>query len=252
VGEKSLFSSEFLFIQSFGTNQTQCLIGLSFYQHSLPWLPDMLLFMVVQRDDLFFLEKIGSTCEEMFPVVQGGSADSQHVDLEIYLQRGLCYTRMDNEETACHEFDLYLMKAIEQAGTTPERLADYYYTRGNTYEQLRQFENALQDYEKASELAERADIYHRLAWLLATCSESTIRDGERALHYATLLCEYSNYNNGQHLDILAASYAAVGKFQEAVKWEQTAIELMSETNAKAIFTERLQLYLSKQPYIQED
>ena len=94
-----------------------------------------------------------------------------------------------------------------------------------------------------------AVVCDALAWIFATCSDDQERDGERAVRNATIAADKTDREDGYYLDTLAAAYAEAGKFDEAVKWEKKAIELVRRddeflTGSRA----RLALYRDKKPY----
>jgi hypothetical protein len=51
------------------------------------------------------------------------------------------------------------------------------------------------------------------------------------------------------LDTLAAAYAEVGNFQDAVEWEKKALALVPD-DQKTPFRERLEFYERREPYRQ--
>jgi len=90
-----------------------------------------------------------------------------------------------------------------------------------------------------------------LAFLRATCPIAEFRDGEKALELATKACELTNWKDSDYIFILAAAYAEVGDFDSAVKWQQKAIDLLTEeatVQLRADLEERLKLYESGKPY----
>jgi tetratricopeptide (TPR) repeat protein len=68
-------------------------------------------------------------------------------------------------------------------------------------------------------------ILLHLALLKAACPESEFRDGEMAVELATSLCALSDGKNWLHLSILAAAYAEVGQFEQAIEAAHAAYEL---------------------------
>ena len=95
-----------------------------------------------------------------------------------------------------------------------------------------------QDYAEALRLLEGGtaggDVtcLNCLAWLLATCPDDRIRNGERALSLAQRLVSIDS--GPYHLDTLAAAYAATGRFDDAVRTENEAIEkLQAQKNSRA-------------------
>jgi len=90
-----------------------------------------------------------------------------------------------------------------------------------------------------------------LAWLLATCRDDSIRNGEQALSLATDLCEEDGFENPRTLDTLAAAWAQVGDFGQAIKYAEMAKSLIpSNANGPLAseIAERLARYESHEPY----
>jgi Flp pilus assembly protein TadD/peroxiredoxin len=89
------------------------------------------------------------------------------------------------------------------------------------------------------------------AWILATRPEATVDDAQEAVRHALRLCEATRYQLPSALDTLAASYAAAGRFAEAVTTAENAIELASaagQNELAARIRGRLRLYQVKRPY----
>jgi TPR repeat protein len=61
-----------------------------------------------------------------------------------------------------------------------------------------------------------------LSWLLATCPDDRIRNGERAVSLAQRLVSIDSQPG--NMDTLAAAYAAAGRFEDAVRTQNEAIE----------------------------
>ncbi len=122
------------------------------------------------------------------------------------------------------------------------RYAKPYIMRGDLLAKLKNYESALSDYERAVQLKpDEALGYNHLAWLLATCADTRIRDGERAVFNARRACELYGPDNFNMLDTLAASYAQAGDFASAVKSQTRALEL-APASAKSDLQERQKLY----------
>ncbi len=62
-----------------------------------------------------------------------------------------------------------------------------------------------------------ASIADRLAWLLATCPDATIRDPQAALQLAEAVCRRTADREPQALATLAAALGSVGRYAEAVE-----------------------------------
>ncbi|MDO5552257.1 MAG: tetratricopeptide repeat protein [Planctomycetia bacterium] len=68
-------------------------------------------------------------------------------------------------------------------------------------------------------------VLNNYAWLLATSPEDSVRDGKRALEYATKAAELSWFAEAHILSTLAAAYAELGDFDLALEWATKAIEI---------------------------
>jgi tetratricopeptide (TPR) repeat protein len=88
-----------------------------------------------------------------------------------------------------------------------------------------------------------------LAWLLATCPDSKVRDGGKAVEYARQACTASSWTEADALDTLAAAHAECGDFHVAVEWQKKALRLAAKEK-KTDFQTRLELYKSGKPYRQ--
>lgn len=120
--------------------------------------------------------------------------------------------------------------------------------RARAYENLGQYRTAVTDYEKSLSIKPDDDSANNsLAWLLATSTDSRVRDGKKAIQYATRACQLSEYKDGIILDTLAAAYAESGDFKKAVLWQTAAVEAISQ-DQKEDYSSRLRLYESEKPY----
>jgi tetratricopeptide (TPR) repeat protein len=123
-----------------------------------------------------------------------------------------------------------------------------YFNRGMTREATGVFDKAIEDYTRAIELEpEDLDYYSSLAWVLATSPNAKDRDGDRAVESARKACEGTRWGDWNTLDTLAAAYAEIGNFPEAVTWQKKAIELAPGA-AKTVLDARQKLYEAERPY----
>jgi hypothetical protein len=91
-----------------------------------------------------------------------------------------------------------------------------------------------------------------VARFLATCPREEFRDGARAVHLARAACEQNNWANPSDRSVLAAAYAEMGNFQEAVSWQELALLDSSMTEQLRKDREhRLKLYRDKKPFREE-
>jgi tetratricopeptide (TPR) repeat protein len=90
-----------------------------------------------------------------------------------------------------------------------------------------------------------------LAWMLATQTDSKLRDGAEAVRLATQANQLTGGTNANVLDTLAAAHAEAGQYAEAHRTAQKAIELVRAagiTNSVAQIEARLHLYEASQPF----
>ncbi|MEK6643307.1 MAG: tetratricopeptide repeat protein [Planctomycetota bacterium] len=87
-----------------------------------------------------------------------------------------------------------------------------------------------------------------LAWILSTSPDSALRDGATAVRLAESVCRSAAGETRESLDALAAAYAEVGRFDDAVKTAQKAVELAGIGPGAEPIKSRLSLYESKKPY----
>lgn len=128
--------------------------------------------------------------------------------------------------------------------------ADAHVSRADAYWSLGQYQAALDDYRAAVRLdPKNAVAANGLSWFLCTCPAATMRDGKRALVLASRACELSQWGQFGYVDTLAAAYAELGNFPEAVAWQQHAIDLAGPDSAlKTQLQQRLELYRKRLPY----
>ena len=79
-----------------------------------------------------------------------------------------------------------------------------------------------------------SDALSLLAWVLATCPEGSVRDGARAIELAQRANELSGGHNPLVLRALAAAYAEVGRFAEAVSAAKRALQLADPRSNAAL------------------
>jgi tetratricopeptide (TPR) repeat protein len=96
---------------------------------------------------------------------------------------------------------------------------------GEILEHEGQAREAVIQYEKALEAQpDFAEARRSLAWVLATSPEASVRNGGRAVSLAEQAQRLSGGGNPSVLATLAASYAEVGRFREAVEMATRALE----------------------------
>jgi tetratricopeptide (TPR) repeat protein len=118
------------------------------------------------------------------------------------------------------------------------------------------FAESVQAYERALECDSTCAAFRLdFAWLLATCRDARVRDGDRALKLSESALTSVGARSARGLDVLAAAYAETGRFKEAVKSVREALEIeVAQHSGQTIspyaagLKERLIGYQNGQPY----
>jgi len=95
------------------------------------------------------------------------------------------------------------------------------------------------------------DPARRLAWLLATADEPAVRDGPRAVTLAEQAVALTQRRGARVLDALAAAYAEVGRFEDAVAAAKDAVRLAAAQSWDDLAAEmrlRLEKYRAGRPH----
>ena len=125
---------------------------------------------------------------------------------------------------------------------------------GTAAHQHNNIERAIEHWNKALELkGDWPDVLNNLAWVRAVYENTTFYDPNEAVQFARRACELTGFEQPMFLDTLAITYAAAGKFPEAIKIAEKAIEL-AQASQQAELTDqirnRLLLYKASQPYVE--
>ena len=152
---------------------------------------------------------------------------------------------------ATGEFDeciFHLNRALEldpEYSTAHANLAEAYGASGKRALAAEQFALAL------NVAPDKPFLLNRLAWLLATSPEDSVRDGARAVDLAERAVSITGRQDIMSLETLSAAYAEVGRFEDALRTGREALGLAErqrhEATAAAI-AHRLQLFEMRQKY----
>lgn len=123
---------------------------------------------------------------------------------------------------------------------------------GNALRQQGKISQAMHEYEAALRNdPEFALAANNLAWMLATSSDTSIRDGAKAVQLSELANRLSGGDDPLILHTLAAAYAEDRQFAKAVEVAQHALDI-AETNGISSLAEslrnKLALYQAGTPY----
>jgi tetratricopeptide (TPR) repeat protein len=92
---------------------------------------------------------------------------------------------------------------------------------------------------------------NNLAWVLATCPDDSVRNGNEAVRYAEKACSITGFKRSGMVNTLAAAYAEAGRFPEAIATAQAAIKLANaagDTTAAAATGQLLAQYQAGKPW----
>jgi tetratricopeptide (TPR) repeat protein len=106
----------------------------------------------------------------------------------------------------------------------PDRAASYS-SRGIAYRSQSLYLKAKDDFQTAVKHGEENPNIFLLAQLLATCPDASVRDGQRALDYANMICQRTKYKDPEFLNLLAAAYAEARQWDKASFWVEQALGL---------------------------
>ena len=126
-----------------------------------------------------------------------------------------------------------------------------YQIRGAAYGAKGEYDKAISDFNKDIELnSKNTNAYNGKGWILATCRYAEYRDGAKAVELAKRAIEISP--EGNFFDTLAAAYAEVGKFEDAIITQEKAIDLVKKeddpNNTVDQYIERLKFYSTHKPW----
>lgn len=125
-----------------------------------------------------------------------------------------------------------------------------HYRRGQVLSELKKYGEAERDFKEALRRdPDYSNLLSSWAWQMATCPNAKYRNGAKAMEMAKRANETFKMRHSRHMDVLAACYAETGKFDEAVKAQQKAIDLLKgDRKRKKAMEERLAVYKTKRPY----
>jgi tetratricopeptide (TPR) repeat protein len=158
-----------------------------------------------------------------------------------YAGRGHAYFELGRLKRARRDLDM----AIELGHVTGQIC----YERAVCLANLGRYGEAIADSSRAIELdPAQPEHFGHLAWMLATVRVAAMRDGPLAVDLAEKAVALAPEHPWM-LNVLAAAYAEVGRFDDAVRIQQTVIELMRKQDVQVLGAEdRLAHYRRHKPW----
>ncbi|MGJ8698031.1 MAG: ASPIC/UnbV domain-containing protein [Verrucomicrobiaceae bacterium] len=124
-------------------------------------------------------------------------------------------------------------------------IGDEYMAKGKSGEGVKFYLNALQNGTKDPV------VMNNVAWQFATHQDARVRDGKAAVQWAEKAIEVTGGKQATYWDTLAAAYAEVGRYSEALKAVSTGLELAKGAGEDALipgFVKARAFYLRGKPY----
>jgi protein O-mannosyl-transferase len=130
--------------------------------------------------------------------------------------------------------------------------AGFHVALGNAFLKKGLQKDAVAEYEHAAGISRQDPMArNNLAWLLATSSDASIRDGNRAIELAEQAVQLSSGKDANYLRTLAAAYAETGRFAEAAQTARRALQA-AQTQSNSILAntirDEIALYELGLPY----
>ncbi len=161
-------------------------------------------------------------------------------DPRILYVRGLAFGQSGEHDKALADFTAIVERDVANG--------EAYFARAAVYLKLERYDRALRDLTEIVRLEPQNAIAHyEQALIWATCPVDKYRDGERALAAARTACLLTQWKQPPCLMALAAAYAEVGNFEDAVLWQKKAQDLIPPED-RAAFQPRLDCYTAQKPY----
>lgn len=155
--------------------------------------------------------------------------------------RGRIFAARKDDEQADREFK-------EAERLEPDHVLDIL-QGAYAFERRRDYKLAELEFREVAERFPRSSKAHNaIAWFLATCPEAQRRNGKEAVHFATLACELSQWNDSAVLDTLAAAYAETGDFDRAVKFVKQALSRNPDDDERKELEAHLTAFQHRQPW----
>ncbi len=164
----------------------------------------------------------------------------------VYNHRGGLYAERKDWARAIADYN----EAIRIVPDAPQcfyNRAHAYLAKGEFVQGRADLDSAYLLYEKDKMHPEREDALCSMAWLLATCPDAAIRDGQRAMEYAWKACEQREFRDSVSLATLAAAHAEIGQWDKAILRADQAMRLVEGQRREHLYL-LLELFRFHEPY----
>jgi tetratricopeptide (TPR) repeat protein len=129
----------------------------------------------------------------------------------------------------CKQYGLAIADFSEAIRLSPND-SDLYQRRAEARKGIRDYAGVITDYRRIVELdPSNTHAGARLAGVLCSCPDASLRNGKEARKLATAACEATSWRDWESLVCLALACAECGDFDAAVKWETKAGEFVPDS-----------------------
>jgi superkiller protein 3 len=181
--------------------------------------------------------------------LQGAITQYQQA-LRLQPDNALAHNNLGNAMMSIGKLDQALDQFHEALRLDP-RLPDAHYNAALVLEHTGQPSQAIRELKIAIDLSSDPRLAMTdLAWILATSRDDRLRDGREAVRLAEEATALSQGSAPHTLDVLAAAYAAAGRFDEAIVTVQRAIALNPPPPVIQQLRNRKSLYEMHAPYLE--
>jgi tetratricopeptide (TPR) repeat protein len=157
--------------------------------------------------------------------------------------RGRLLIKKQKYEAAVRDFDEVLRQAPHFIMAA--------IARANANKKLGRFGLALKELDYVIKLRPPnedtfADAYNERAWLRATCTDASFRNGQLAIKDGKIACRMSSWKDASYLNTLAAAHAEAGDFASAIQFQERAVAIASKSkDFTPASREKFQKYLDQ-------
>jgi tetratricopeptide (TPR) repeat protein len=195
--------------------------------------------------------------------------------VQLYINRGNVFSDMGREERAIQDYSEAIRRApgsidgyvnrggsyvvlqqfdkaiadLDHALRINPRDGDSYYNRALAHAGKRNYAAAIADYTTANEFSPHDPAtLNSIAWLRATCSIDSVRNGQEAVRASLEACQLTNFKDLNRIDTLAAAYAEAGDFERAIEYMTKILGEKIDSTDRKKYEARLALYRNRKPY----
>lgn len=177
--------------------------------------------------------------------------ETDPTEAAAYFELGALYQRLKRGADAAKVMADVLQK-LHDKPLVQQREAELRLNLAGLLTEQKRHAESIEQYRAVLRLAPNSPIAaNNLAWLLATSPKDALRDGREALRLAQQACEATSNSVPGFLDTLAAAYAEVGDFDEALRLVQAATEAArqrKDASLEAAMQSRRERYQQRLPF----